>query len=441
MKHTQLFKMFFATIMVALSITGAHAQGTITTVGTGFSQPYGVATDPSGNIYVADEGTNAISMISASTGVISPVVHGSGFDPSGFMPSMGGLAINAVLTMPDAIFVDHSGDIFFTDWYNDAACKIDAATSHITNICGHEDQGCGGDGGDAPLATMCIPGGVWVDNSGNAYMVDYGNNRIRKIDAATGIVNTIAGAGSGGIDGVPAISASFGQINGVCVDNYGNIYISDAGYHTVRKIDNAGIIRTIAGTGLAGYSGDGGSALSAKMYNPGCLYINAAGNLFICDNTENCVRVMNIGTEIIHTLAGTGVAGFSGDGGSPTVAKLNNPMGVWQDATGAIYIADEGNSRIRKVTGTAYRTTSTNTLTQSDVNIFPNPSTGTFTVQTNTVSGNGSIEVYNVIGEKVFSTAISQQQETINLNQPAGVYNVVIKTASGTTSEKITIAK
>ena len=443
MRQTLFSKMLYATIVVALSVTGTHAQGLISTAAAGFSTPYGVATDASGNLYVADYSYNGIRMVSASTGVMSTIAGGTAFDPAGFMPSMGGLAVDAVLTDPDAIFIDPSGNIFFTDWWNDAACKIDAATHHITNICGHEDQGCGGDGGEAPLATMCIPGGIWIDNSSNVYLVDYGNDRIRKIDATTGIVNTIAGgAPGGGINAVPALTASYGQINGVCVDNYGNIYISDAGYHCIRKIDHAGIIRTIAGTGTAGYSGDNGPALSAMINHPGCLFINSAGNLFICDDYSNCVRVMNVNTGIIHTLAGNGTAGFSGDGGTPTAAKLNSPMGVWQDATdGTIYIADEGNGRIRKITGSAYRTTGTNTLTENNVTIFPNPSTGIFTVQTNTVPDNGTIEVFNVTGEKVYSAIIDQQQQTISLNQPAGIYSVVLKTSTGNTTQKITIAK
>jgi len=442
MKHIQLIKTISAAVAMTAAVTGAHAQGTITTVATGFSQPYGVATDVSGNIYVADRGDNSIRMVSAATGTTSLISGGTAFDPAHFMSSMGGLAIDGILTEPDAIFVDHSGNIFFTDWYNDAAIKIDAATSHIANICGHEDQGCDGDGGLARLATMEIPGGIWVDNSGNVYIADYGNNRIRKVDAATSIVNTIAGGVWGpAVSGVPAVSAAFGQINGVCVDNYGNVYIADAGNHCIRKIDHAGLVRTIAGSGVAGNSGDGGAALSAKLNNPGCLFINAAGDLFICDDANNNVRVVNVNTGIINTVAGTGAMGYTGDGGLPASAALNQPKGVWQDAAGAIYIADQGNAVIRKITGSAYKTTGTNTLTENNVSIFPNPSTGTFTVQSNTIPDNGTIEVYNVVGQQVYTTTIDQQQTVVSLNQPAGVYNVVINTNGGRITEKVTIAK
>ena len=269
MSQTRLFKTISASVLLAIGATGAHAQGVISTVASGFSIPYGVATDVSGNMYVADRGDNSIKKVSVSTGVVSTISGGTAFDPADFMPSMGGLAIDAVLTMPDAIFVDHTGNIFFTDWWNDAAVRIDAATSHITNICGHEDQGCDGDGGEAPLATMEIPGGIWVDGSANTYIVDYGNNRIRKIDASTNIVNTFAGGPHGAAaNGVPAVGAAFGQVNGVCADAYGNVYISDAGNHCIRKVDHAGLVRTIAGSGMAGNTGDGGSALTAKLNNP-----------------------------------------------------------------------------------------------------------------------------------------------------------------------------
>ena len=442
MNHIQLIKSFSATVLMAAAMTGAHAQGVISTIATGFSQPYGVATDISGNMYVADRGDNSIRMVSASTGTVSLISGGTGFEPDGFMPSMGGLAIDGVLTEPDAIFVDHTGNIFFTDWWNDAAIKIDAATSHITNICGHEDQGCSGDDGPARLATMEIPGGIWVDNTGNVFIADYGNNRIRKIDATTLIVTTIAGGIWGSAaSGVPAISAAFGQINGVCTDNFGNVYISDAGNHVIRKIDHAGIIRTVAGTGASGNSGDGGPAMSATLSNPGCLFINAAGDLFICDDANNNIRVVNLNTGIINTVAGTGTMGYTGDGSLAISARLNQPEGVWQDAAGAIYIADQGNAVIRKITGSAYRTTGTNTLTENDVTIFPNPSTGTFTIQTNVIPDNGTVTVYNVLGQQVYSATLDQQQTTVSMNQPAGIYNVIIKTATGNISEKVTIAK
>ncbi len=443
MKHAPLLKTLSASLLIALGATSSHGQAVITTAASGFTMPYGVATDAAGNVYVADRGNNSIKMISASTGVTSTLAGGFADDyGAAFMASMGGLAVDAHLEMPDAIFVDHTGNVFFTDWWNDAAILIDQSTHHIANICGHEDQGCSGDGGDARLATLAIPGGIWVDNAYNVYIVDYGNNRLRKVNGTTGIVNTIAGGIWGpALNGVPAITAGFGQINGVCVDNLGNVYISDAGNHVVRRIDNMGLVRTIAGNGSAGYTGDGGTALTASINNPGCLFISDAGDLFITDQASNCIRVVNTVTGIINTVAGSGSMGFSGDGGDPTEASLNQPTGVWQDASGTIYIADQGNGRIRKVTGSAYKATPASTLADNNAGIFPNPSNGTFTISLSAAPVNGTVEIFNVVGQKVYAAALDQQQTTISLNQPAGVYNVLIKSAGFNMNQKVTIAK
>ena len=455
MKTNILSRTIYAGLLLALSVTAAHAQGIITTIaGTGasglsgdggpataatFATPAGVAVDATGNVYIADRYNGRIRMISASTGNISTV---AGTSVTYAMTGMGGPATAAEIIYPNALTIDAAGNYYASDWWADAAYKVDISTNYITNICGHHVQGCTGDGGDGPMATIAIPGGISLDNAGNVYIADYGNNRIRKLNAATNIVTTIAGGISGpALNGVPAITAGFGQINGVCVDHLGDIYISDAGNHCVRKIDHMGLIRTIAGNGTPGYTGDGGSSLEAELNNPGCLFINASGDLFICDDVSNVVRVMNVSSGIIHTLAGTGAMGFSGDGGAATSATLNQPTGVWQDAAGIIYIADAGNNRIRRITGSAYKTTGATKLTENNAHIFPNPSTGTITIQTSSVPDNGSFDVYNVVGEKVYAGTISEQQTTISINQPAGVYTIVLKTATGSTTEKVTIAR
>ena len=258
---------------------------------------------------------------------------------------------------------------------------------------------------------MEIPAGIAIDVWGNIYIGDYGNSRLRKIDHATGIVTSLVIGGS---------------IDGVAADNNGNIYFSDASGGVVKKIDALGRITTLV-TGLA---------------YPAGLYANISGDLFICESSGGRVRMLNTSTGVLTTIAGTGALGFSGDGGSPLAAELNSPTGVWQDQTGAIYIADAGNNRIRKITGAvAYRTTGTNTLTTSDVTIFPNPSAGTFTVRTNIYPVNGTVEVYNVVGEKVFTGTIDQQETTITLDQPAGLYSVMLRTSTGNVIQKISIAK
>ena len=436
----------YATILLACCLTAAHGQGTITTIaGTGaggfsgdggpatlacFSSPQGVATDAAGNIYVADRNNHRVRMISAATGNISTVV---GTGVMGYA-GMGGLATAAQMEYPNAICFDRYGNYYISDNYADAAYRVDGATGMINNICGHGAQGSSGDGGPGSLARMAIPFGIAVDPAGNQYIADYGNNELRKVNAITGIVTTIAGS-------IPALG-SFSQINGVCTDNNGNVYVSDAGsHHCVKRIDYTGAITTIAGNGTAGYTGDGGPALSAEMRGPGCLFINSSFHLFICDADANVVRVVDLGTGIIHTLAGTGIAGFSGDGGSPALAQLQGPTGVWESASGDIYIADASNNRIRKIVGSGYKTTGTNAVSENNVSVFPNPSNGTFTIQTNSIPDNGSFEVYNLTGEKVFAGTISQQQTVVTIEQPAGVYTILLRSASGMSSHKVTISK
>ena len=443
MKHTILFKMLFATIIVAATITGADAQGIIRTIaGTGtaglsgdggsalsatLSDPEGVAVDAAGNVYIADKMNARIRMVSEA-GNISTI---AGTTLTYAMGGMGGLAIDAHLIYPNAMFLDAAGNYYASDWFADAAYEGSTSTGHIANICGHDSQGCTGDGGLAPAATMAIPGGIWVDNMNNVYIVDYGNNRIRKVDGTTHIVTTF----------INGYTSGFEQVNGVCADDAGNVYISDQSGNQVKNVDASGTITVVAGTGTEGFSGDGGSALSATFRYPGGLFINSAGDLFICDVSNSRIRVVNTTTGIINTVAGNGDFGYAGDGVLAIHASLNGPTGVWQDATGNIYIADAGNNVIRKVTGATayYRANGTTALTSNDVTFFPNPSTGTFTIQTSFVPDNCTAEVYNIIGEKVFSTSVSQQQTIVNLNQPAGVYSIKLRSKEGVITEKVTI--
>jgi len=220
----------------------------------------------------------------------------------------------------------------------------------ITTIAGTGVTGSSGDGGVASAATFNQPAGTYFDVSGNLYVVEYSGQKIRKINSA-GIVSLFAGngtIGSGG-DGGPATAASFYYPIDLAADAAGNVYIIDNTNHKIRKVNPAGIITTYAGTGIAGYSGDGGPATAAKLNNPSRMCIDASGNLFFADAVNNAIRKINT-AGIITTVAGTGVPGFSGDGGQATAATLHQPLGVAFDANGNMYIADALNRRIRKVT-------------------------------------------------------------------------------------------
>ncbi len=454
MKKSSL-RLFGAAFMLAIC-TNAGAQGVISTLaGTGlsgfsgdggpanlarFSGPAAVATDASGNVYVADKNNHRVRKIDAATGNISTVVGTGAYGYSG----MGGDAALATIKNPSALYFDNLGNLFVCDNFNDIVFKVDAGTHAIHNHCGEGHQGNTGDGGDANLARTCIPDGVGGDNSGNIYVLDIGNHRIRKVNSSN-IVSTFAGTFIGPYaNPVPVAAASFGTMSGICADNLGNLYVADGGNHIVRKIDMAsGMVRTIAGTyGIGGYAGDGGAANSALLRNPKTLFLTEEGFLFICDPTANVVRVVNQQTGIISTLAGNGSMGFSGDGGAPNAASLNQPTGIWEDpATGKIYIADAGNQRVRVITGSAYKTaTMGNSSTATDkVSVFPNPSNGNFTVATD--AANATMEIYNIAGEMVQSGTLTNGQNTVSLKQPAGTYTVKVNSTSGTDVQKITIVK
>jgi len=225
------------------------------------------------------------------------------------------------------------------------------APGDIDTVAGYGTAGYSGDNGLATAADLYLPQSVAIDSAGNIYIVDAHNNRIRKVTASTGIITTVAGNGTEGYsgDGGPATSAEISPSGGVAVDVVGNIYFADT--QRIRKVAvSTGYISTVAGSGIQGYSGDGGSATSAEMNWPWGVAVDAAGNTYFGDMFNNCIRKVTASTGIISTVAGTGNAGFSGDGGLATSAKLYYPYGVAVDAAGNIYIADEANDRIRKVT-------------------------------------------------------------------------------------------
>ena len=220
--------------------------------------------------------------------------------------------------------------------------------SIIIPVAGTGIAGFGGDGGPAKLAMLNQPEGVAVDASGNLYIADTDNNRIRKISPG-GIITTVAGTEIAGFsgDGGPATQAQLNHPEGVAVDASGNLYIADTGNNRIRKISPNGIITTVAGNGIAGFSGDNGPASQAQLNQPEGVAVDASGNLYIADTDND--RIREVRTDgVIITIAGRD-AGFSGDGGPAYRAQLNHPEGVAVDASGNIYIADTGNNRIRKI--------------------------------------------------------------------------------------------
>lgn len=503
-----MFSMRFFIFLLILLPSTCFTQIITTIAGTGvgsytgdggpainatFSEPQCVMLDDTGNVYVVDEDDNVIRKINPA-GIINTII-GSGM--TGYSGD-GGPARIAKINHPGGCAIDRKGNIFIADSYNHVIRKVNTA-GIISTVAGHGTiSGYGGDGGPATVAYLNFPEMVAIDKKNNLYITDAGNNRVRKIDTS-GIITTIAGTGLGAYagDGGPADSAKLKYPTGIVVDtSTGIIYIGDANNNAVRKIDAAGIITTFAGTGVMGYSGNGGPATAAKLNNPQGVTIDTAGTVYISDGGNNEIRKVNT-AGIISAYAGAGVAGFSGDGGPAFLAKIYNPPEITVDVTGNLYIAEYFNSRVRKVSfcavplnmniggaftvcpsdsttliasGASNYTWSVNAgaaLTASvsvkpavsstysvigesgqcaaadsvTVNIiscsagiagqvginftmYPNPATNVVTVQTGFIPDT-QVEIYNSLGEKVFSDIIKNKETTININSLSeGMYLV-----------------
>jgi RHS repeat-associated protein len=305
--------------------------------------PRGVAVDAAGNVYVADRDNNRIRKVDTN-GIITTVAGNGQYGYTGD----GGPATEARLNFPTGVAVDGSGNLYIADGWNHCIRKVDT-NGIITTVAGDGQNGYTGDGGPATQARLYLPNNVTVDTSGNIYIADTQNQCVRKVDP-NGIITTVAGGPANYYlgDGGPAIEASLKGPGDVVVDSSGNLYIADFDNHRIRKVDTSGIISTIAGSGVPGYTGDGGPATQAQLVHPIGVDVDAAGNIYIADLDNYRIRKVDT-NGIITTMAGTEVPGYSGDGGPATEAQLNKPWSVAICASGNLYIPDRSNQRIRKV--------------------------------------------------------------------------------------------
>jgi sugar lactone lactonase YvrE len=316
-------------------------------------QPWGIAVDNNGNIFIADYLGRRIRKVS-SNGTITTVAGGGPADPGD-----GGPAASAQLNAPGAVAVDGAGNLFIADGH----LRKVSAGGIITTVAGNGDSiACcfSGDGGPATSAALAQVTGVAVDGARNLFVADYNNHRIRKV-SPEGIITTVAGNGTQGFsgDGGPATSAELNQPRGVAVDAAGNLFIADAYNFSIRRVSLSGIITTVAGDGTRGFSADGGPATSARLDYPTRVAVDASGSLFIADGG----RIRKVSPSgIITTVAGNATlsfsaSSFSGDGGPAATAQLNRPNGVVSDASGNLFISDAGNHRVRKVSPSGIITT------------------------------------------------------------------------------------
>lgn len=295
------------------------------------NSPNGISFDAAGNLYVADSGNHRIRKISTE-GIISTVA-GIGLEGQ---PTAEELAIETRLSSPSGVAIDSEGNLYIADSQNHRVRKV-SATGQITTVAGIGTNGFSGDGGPADRSELAYPSVVAVDAKGSLYIVDSSNSRIRKV-TRDGIVTTFAGTGVQGFsgDGGPADKARISYPTGLAVDATGNVFIADSNLGLIRRVATNGIITTVAGNGNR----------SAPLVSPTSLTVDAAGNLYAGDYG----RINKIATSgMITTLAGDGTMGDSGDGGPASVAQLQYPNGVVADPSGNIFLVDFFNNRIRKI--------------------------------------------------------------------------------------------
>jgi sugar lactone lactonase YvrE len=395
-------------------VTSAFAQLTITTVAgdtslsapapNGFTgdggpatrarmaEPYGVALDAAGNIYIADTRNNRIRKVTVSTGIITTYAG----DGTAAFGGDGGAATSASLNQPTGVAVDAAGNLFIADQKNNRIRKVSTSGVISTVVGNGQNAVYSGENGPAVNAHICFPYDVAVDSAGNIYLTDTGNMAVRKV-TTDGKIHTFAGVGvsqcglPGGFSGdqaQTATSANLDNPNGLAVDAAGNVYIADTWNNRVRKVTAAGVMTTIAGTGATtsknganvqvnpdgtlktngGYNGDGIPASGATLNWPYGVAVDGSGNLYISDYFN--YRIREIVGGVITTVAGNGLSGYDGDGGSSTVAYISDPANVAVDSAGNVYIVDQASNRIRKVFPTPAPTDTPPAVTMNPSNVF-----------------------------------------------------------------------
>ena len=419
-------------ITTIAGVTGTHGYGQdeIEATMTPLNFPEGVAIDNLGNVYVADYWNARVRMISPD-GIIHAVAGNGSFARTGD----GGPATAAGINFPMSLTFDGLGNLYI-------ACDsvTDAYTTHyviccsnirkvntagiITTIAGVGAIGFNGDGIPAIGAGFNLITGIAADTSGNVYL-NVSDNRIRKINSA-GIISTIAGDGTPGFsgDGGPAADAIIhNQGGGIALDHSGNIFFSDRYNNRIRKISTAGMITTFAGNASFGYSGDGGAVTTAKISGPWGLAFDNDDNLFFSDLANNVIREIN-NTGIITTVAGKGIHGYSGDGGHPDSAEINDVMNVGVDKLGNLYLPDVQNENIRLVSKIGLATPLVD-LVNELWSFKPNPAATKLCVAGECIIT--ELRISNMLGQTVYTGGYKGKVVQVDIaNLPIGVYFIQI---------------
>ena len=388
----------------------------------GLSFPAGMVIDGAGNIIFCDAQNGRIRKI--DTGGIITTVAGSG--TFGSFDGDGGPATNAHLYNPQGVCMDATGNIYIADPGINVVRKVNTAgiISTFAGRAGIDSFGYNGDGIAATAAKLFGPFGVAADAAGNIYIADGGNSAIRKVNTA-GIISTIAGDTTRGYsgDGGPATNAMLDMPFAVTTDTRGNVYFSEFAGNRIRKVNSAGIISTIAGGDTSGYRGDGGPATAALLFQPLGLKVDNTGNLYFADQGNNRVRKIDT-AGIISLVAGTGLFDYTGDGSAAIDATFRFPADVALDAKGDLYVTDNENFVIRQVANPALGVQEVRVV-QQPVVLFPDPATENITVRAPQGVQGGVLTICNVTGQAVNTARVNTASVDVDVSGlSAGVYFV-----------------
>lgn len=307
-------------------------------------QPSALTVDSAGSLFIADTGTHRVRQIRPDATITT--VAGTGVAVLGIAD--GGLAVNSALKSPMGVAMDSAGNVVVADTLNHRVVQITPAGT-LRTVVGTGKFGLSPEGAPPLLAPLFAPRAVCTDRAGNLYIVDTSNHRVLRLPPG-GVVRTAAGNGARGYagDGGQARYALLNAPSACATDSAGNLFIADTANHTIRKVDPAGVISTVAGLGAAGASGDEGPAAIAQLDSPRGVAVDGMGDIFIADTGNHRIRQVTP-DGVIHGIAGSGAAGFGGDGGPAAGALLNGPQGMFVDGAGNLYFADTGNNRIRRL--------------------------------------------------------------------------------------------
>jgi len=408
--------------------------------------PRDVDVDMYGNLYIADAGNNVIRKVS---GNIMTTVAGNG--TPGYSGD-NGAAVSASLSKPSWVSVDYAGNLYIADIGNYVVRKV-STSGIITTIAGNHTLGNSGNGGKATSAELGWPFAVVPDNEGDIYISDYYNSCIWKVNSA-GTISTLAGTGTGGYrgDGGHATLAELYNPAGMSLDASNNLYFADYSNNVIREVTAGGIIYTVAGNGTSADAGDGSPATAASFVNPISVAVDADENLFISDPGASRIRYVQSSSGNISTYAGNGTPGYTGNGYHSYAAEINNPAGSKVDRYGNFFFADQDNYVIRGISTGNIPINGVKPVTGSsnDMEIFPNPNTGIFSIKGKLNSLNDekvSLEVTDMLGQAVYKNTTTASAGSINLQitldniLPNGVYLLHIISCDGANVLRFVVEK